>query len=142
MMLSLDAITRALSCERASILLFDNEDVMRFVAWRSLSEGYRRAVEGHSPWTKGEKNPRPVYFENIAGSNLPDPLKETVAVEGVGAVAFIPIVADGALSGKFMAYYNSPHQFTNTRNRRCHHTCAPGGVGDFPLRGGAGSERG
>ena len=111
---ALDAITRALSCERASILLFDNEDVMRFVAWRGLSEGYRRAVEGHSPWTKGEKNPRPVYFENIAGSNLPDPLKETIAVEGIGAVAFIPIVVDGALSGKFMAYYDSPHQFTES----------------------------
>jgi PAS domain S-box-containing protein len=44
---SLDAITSALDCEHASILLFDTSAVMRFVAWRGLSEGYRVAVDGH-----------------------------------------------------------------------------------------------
>ena len=38
---ALDAIVRALGCERASILLFDNTGVMKFVAWRGLSDGYR-----------------------------------------------------------------------------------------------------
>src|SRR3954447_18047851 len=33
---ALDAITRGLSCERASILLYGGRDVMRFVAWRGL----------------------------------------------------------------------------------------------------------
>ena len=46
----LDAIVPALGCQRASILLFDKENVMRFAAWRGLSERYRKAVEGHSPW--------------------------------------------------------------------------------------------
>jgi PAS domain S-box-containing protein len=111
--LALDAITRALSCERASILLYGDGDVMRFVAWRGLSDGYRRAVEGHSPWTRDEKDPRPVVFENIPVSNLSDELKATIASEGIGAVAFIPIVDSGQLAGKFMAYYNSPHSFTD-----------------------------
>src|SRR5687768_8811180 len=31
---SLDAILAALACERASILLFDDSGVMRFVGWR------------------------------------------------------------------------------------------------------------
>jgi PAS domain S-box-containing protein len=110
---ALDAITQALSCERASILLFDDSDAMRFVAWRGLSDGYRRAVEGHSPWTRDEKDPRPVYFENIGASNLSDELKATIATEGIGAVAFIPIVDSGRLAGKFMAYYNAPHRFTD-----------------------------
>ena len=34
---------RALPCQRASILLFDESGVMRFVAWRGLSDAYRRA---------------------------------------------------------------------------------------------------
>src|ERR1051325_9365749 len=55
-----DAIHRALHCERASILLFDQSKVMRFAAWRGLSDGYRRAVEGHSPWTADTKNPEPL----------------------------------------------------------------------------------
>ena len=50
----LDAILAALACERASILLFDDSDVMRFVGWRGLSDGYRKAVEGHSPWDRDE----------------------------------------------------------------------------------------
>jgi PAS domain S-box-containing protein len=111
--LALDAITRALACERASILLYGESEAMRFVAWRGLSDGYRRAVEGHSPWTRDERDPRPVVFENIPASNLSDELKATIASEGIGAVAFIPIVDSGRLAGKFMAYYNAPHRFTD-----------------------------
>ena len=110
---ALDAIIRALSCERASILLYGDSDAMRFVAWRGLSDGYRRAVEGHSPWTRDEKDPRPVVFENIPASNLSDELKATIAREGIGAVAFIPIVDSGRLAGKFMAYYDAPHRFSD-----------------------------
>ena len=43
---------------------------MRFVGWRGLSDGYRKAVEGHSPWDRDERNPRPVYFEDIGLSEL------------------------------------------------------------------------
>jgi PAS domain S-box-containing protein len=111
--LALSAIMRALACERASILLFDAGDVMRFVAWRNLSDGYRQAVEGHSPWPKDDQDPQPVYFENISTSDLPDGLKETIAAEGIGAVAFIPIVESGQLLGKFMAYYDRPHRFSD-----------------------------
>jgi GAF domain-containing protein len=53
---ALDAITRALGCERASILLFDDAGVMKFVAWRGLSDRYRRAVEGLIP--RGHATPR------------------------------------------------------------------------------------
>ena len=41
----LDAIMRALGCDRASILLFDDTGIMKFVTWRGLSDGYRVAVE-------------------------------------------------------------------------------------------------
>ncbi|WP_065753851.1 PAS domain S-box protein [Bradyrhizobium paxllaeri] len=108
----LDAILAALACERASILLFDDSDVMRFVGWRGLADGYRQAVEGHSPWSRDEANPRPVYFEDVAASALPNMLKETVAREKIAAVAFIPILIGGRLAGKFMAYYDRPHHFT------------------------------
>jgi len=107
----LDAILAALACERASILLFDDSDVMRFVGWRDLSDGYRKAVEGHSPWDRSERNPRPVYFEDVGQSGLSDALKETVARERIAAVAFIPIMIGGRLAGKFMAYYEKPHRF-------------------------------
>jgi PAS domain S-box-containing protein len=111
---ALEAILAALTCERSSILLFDDGDVMRFVGWRGLSDGYRQAVEGHSPWARDERNPRPVYFEDIDASSLPDALKETIARERIAAVAFIPILVGGRLAGKFMAYYDRPHRFTDS----------------------------
>jgi PAS domain S-box-containing protein len=109
---ALDAILRTLDCQRASLLLFDRSDVMRFVAWRGLSDAYRQAVEGHSPWIRDDKNPRPAYFENIETSDLSDALKKTITREGISAVAFIPIQQDGQLVGKFTAYYNAPHRFS------------------------------
>src|SRR6185503_14099064 len=57
---ALNAILSALQCDRASILLFDDTDVMRFVAWRGLSESYRKATDGHSPWKPDEKNAEPI----------------------------------------------------------------------------------
>ena len=110
---ALDAIARGLCCERAAILLFDTSGIMRFVAWRGLSDDYRRAVEGHSPWAMDEKNPQPVYFENVEASDFSDDLKETIGREGIGAVAFIPIQQDGRLVGKFMAYYDTSHSFSD-----------------------------
>jgi PAS domain S-box-containing protein len=109
---ALDAITRALGCERASILQFDGAGVMRFVAWRSLSDEYRGAVEGHSPWAKDDPDPKPVYIGEITGADLPDDLKLTIAREKIGAAAFIPMVNAGRLTGKFMAYYGTPHRFS------------------------------
>lgn len=111
---ALAAITRALACGRASILLFDAADVMRFAAWRGLSEGYRSAVEGHTPWARDEIDPRPVCIEDVANADLRDDLKGAILAERIGAAAFIPILEDGALSGKFMAYHATPHRFTET----------------------------
>jgi len=109
---ALASIVRALHCDRASILLFDDSGVMKFVAWRYLSETYRRAVEGHSPWGPGEINPEPVCIEDVETADLPISLKETVRAEGIGALAFVPIVLGGRLLGKFMTYFDHPHAFT------------------------------
>ena len=109
---ALDAIIRALGCERASILLFDDAEVMRFAASRGLSDTYQRAVEGHSPWTRDVKDPQPLCVENVETADFPESLKNTVRAEGIGALAFIPLVANGELIGKFMTYYEAPHVFS------------------------------
>ncbi len=62
---SLDTIARALDASRAAILTFDGDDVMRFNASRGLSEGYRRAVEGHSPWSRDTKNPESIQVPDV-----------------------------------------------------------------------------
>jgi PAS domain S-box-containing protein len=111
---ALDAITEGLGCERASILLFDDDGVMRFVAWRGLSDLYRRAVDGHSPWSRDASDPQPIWIDDIDAAELTDDLKETIRAEGIGALTFIPLVASGALAGKFMTYYDRPHPFAQS----------------------------
>ena len=108
---ALDAIIGTMSCHCASILRFDADGVMRFVAWRGLSETYRTAVDGHSPWKLGEKNPEPICIDDIECSDLPQDLREIIRAEGIRGMAFIPITAGGATVGKFMIYYDSPLAF-------------------------------
>ncbi|OAP39934.1 histidine kinase [Sinorhizobium glycinis] len=110
---ALDAIQGALGCHRASILLFDNSAKMRFVAWRGLSPQYRHAVDGHSPWTSEERDPQPIFLEDIAQAEALTALRPTIESEGIAALGFIPLVAEGRLIGKFMTYYDLPHAFTD-----------------------------
>jgi two-component sensor histidine kinase len=109
---ALDGIVAALGCRRASILLFDNAGVMRFVAWRGLSDAYRRAVEGHTPWRPATRDPQPISVDNIEQADIEEALKQTIRGEGIAALAFIPLVAGGRTIGKFMTYYETPHAFS------------------------------
>jgi PAS domain S-box-containing protein len=108
---ALDTIGAIFGCQRSAILLFDKSNVMRFVAWRGLSDSYRGHVEGHSPWSPRPKDPSPVCITDVARSDFPSPLKAAVQDEGICALAFIPIMADGKLIGKFMTYYEAAHDF-------------------------------
>jgi PAS domain S-box-containing protein len=108
--LAMDALQASLGADRTSVLLFDPDGVMRFKAWRGLSDEYRQAVEGHSPWKPGEKNPQPFGMDRIDPEAL-GPLAATIRKEGIGALAFIPLLAGDRLIGKFMVYYNQEHRF-------------------------------
>jgi PAS domain S-box-containing protein len=105
---ALDSICRCQRAERASILLADEKGVMRFNAWRGLSEGYRRAVDGHSPWRPDETSPEPVVVNDVAAANLPEDLRRVVTSEGIAALVFIPLTYEKRLLGKFMIYYDAP----------------------------------
>ena len=109
---ALDAIVGSLGCERASILLFDDFGVMRFVAWRGLSENYRKTLEGHSPWKPGERDAQPIFVEDIDQTEESDRVKDTVKNEGIRALGFIPLISEGVVAGKFMTYYEATRVFT------------------------------
>ena len=110
---ALDAIRDALVCDRSAILMCDDAGIMRFAAVRGLSAHYREAVEGHSPWASGDAEARPIAIADVDASALSDELKAVVAQEGIASLAFIPIFSAGDLAGKFMVYYDRPHQFTD-----------------------------
>ncbi|HUP89721.1 MAG TPA: ATP-binding protein, partial [Longimicrobiales bacterium] len=110
--LALTCLQDALNADRASVLLFDSDGVMRFKAQRNLSPQYCSAVEGHSPWARDATEPLAFGLADVS-VELQGELRETVLREGIGALAFIPLVWSGRLLGKFMVYYDAPHRFTD-----------------------------
>lgn len=109
---ALDAIMSILGCARASILLFDEAGVMRFVASRGLSKEYRAGLEGHTPWKPGQRAPSPIFVSDIDRTDEPDWIKQTIKGEGIRALSFIPLVAHGGTVGKFMTYYEATRYFS------------------------------
>lgn len=111
---AMEAILGALECDRASILLFYENDRIRFVSWCGLSDGYRAATEGYLPRRQDDRNPQPIAINNIDTSELEPTLKATVKAEGIAALASIPLISNGKLIGKFVAYCNGPHVFSES----------------------------
>lgn len=108
-----DAIAELLGASRSAILLFDGGGTMRFVAWRGLSDAYRRAATGHSPWQPGESDAEPILLGDITEAPELGPLKSAILEEGIRALAFIPLTNDDTtVFGTFMAYYEAPVAFT------------------------------
>ena len=75
---AMDAIESALGCDRSAILLFDDAGVMQFVASRGLSDEYRRAVTGHSPWKTDEADAVPIDIPDVESADLDEKLKAAV----------------------------------------------------------------
>jgi signal transduction histidine kinase len=109
---ALAGLGHALGIERASILLFDPDGVMRFKAWRGLSDSYRRATEGHTPWSPDTKDARPILVADADDEPSLANLRAVISGEGIRALAFVPLVHRGKLLGKFMLYYPIPYRFT------------------------------
>ena len=109
---ALTCLQGALGVKRAAVLLFNENGKMQFVAWTGLSESYRNAVEGHSPWSPDDPAATSVVISDVA--NAPDlasymPLFQQ---ERIRALAFIPLRFGPKLLGKFMLYYAGPHEFS------------------------------
>ena len=107
--IALQALADGLGVSRSSILLFDTGGMMRFAAWRNISDSYRSAVEGHSPWRPDSPNPEPLLVGDVRIEPSLAAWLPTIEAEGIAAMAFIPLVSLGRVVGKFMLYYNEPH---------------------------------
>ena len=109
---AIDAIFTAVGCDRAAVLIFDDAGVMRFAASRGLSDDYRQAVEGHTPWTRSTVDPQPISITDIQTAELDEALKAALTREGIRSLHFFPLVGESKVIGKFMTYYDAPHHAT------------------------------
>ena len=110
---ALDALRDGLGVERASVLLFEPDGVMRFKAWRGLSDSYRRAVEGHTPWLPHAKCAEPIVVADVQQDAGLAAFLPTIRAENIAAMAFIPLEGVDGVLGKFMLYYGKPHHLSS-----------------------------
>jgi signal transduction histidine kinase/ActR/RegA family two-component response regulator len=108
---ALDALQQSLGVRRASILLFDANGVMSFVAWRGLSDAYRTAVNGHTPWTPDSPDREPVTIPDAFAEASLASYRPLFEAEGIRALGFFPLVHRDRIIGKFMLYHEAPHDF-------------------------------
>ena len=108
---AVQGLVHALAADRAAVLIFDPDDVLRFKEWAGLSDEYRAKVEGHTPWRRGAGDAQPIAVPDVMQDASLSAYREAFAEEAIRAVAFIPLVGTGGLIGKFMLYYNEPHAF-------------------------------
>jgi PAS domain S-box-containing protein len=107
--IALDALALGLDVSRSSIQLFDTDGVMRFKAWRGLSDRYRASVEGQTPWTHDTPDPDSLLVPDVAHEPSLAAFLPALRDEGIAAVAFVPLVSLGSVIGKFMLYYDAPY---------------------------------
>jgi signal transduction histidine kinase/CheY-like chemotaxis protein len=107
---ALEGVRTAVGVERASVQLFDEDGIMRFKAWRGLSDEYRQAVEGKTPWWPGQPVPNPLIVADVTlePSTVCD--VSILARENIRAMTFVPLVARQKTIGKFMLYWSTVHE--------------------------------
>src|SRR5690606_4807314 len=88
------------------------DGVMRFKAWRGLSDAYRAAVEGHNPWRPDQADAAPLTVSDVAADPSLAAYRGVILGEGIHALAFVPIAYENRLLGKFMVYADAPRAFT------------------------------
>lgn len=107
---ALSSLLATTAADRAAILMFDDDDVIRFKASRGLSAEYQAAVTGHSPWPRGARDALPVVVKDALRDEGFARYHDLLSRENIRGLAFLPLVSDGGVFGKLMLYYAEPHE--------------------------------
>jgi two-component system cell cycle sensor histidine kinase/response regulator CckA len=110
---AVEGLVRVVAADRASVMTFDADGVMRYKAWKGISDRHRATMERPISinWRRGARNVRAVTVADVTQDPSLSPLLPAFANEGIRALALIPLLGNGGLIGKFVLYYDAPHEF-------------------------------
>ncbi len=114
---AVEGLRAAVGADRSALLITDAAGTMRFKAWLALSERFREALDGHSPWSSPTRDPRPVVIQDTTRTDDLGALGEAVVAEGIRALAFIPLLHRGRVLGNFILCHDQPHVFPESELR-------------------------
>ncbi|MDR3449969.1 MAG: PAS domain S-box protein, partial [Alphaproteobacteria bacterium] len=107
---ALAAIQGAIGCDRAAICLLDDDGEPDLIVLPEISAAFRAAL---GRWSA--KSAEATYLENVAGSEIPEALKISAAIEGVQSLSFIPVMAQGAVKGQLVLGFIRPHRLDQSQ---------------------------
>jgi PAS domain S-box-containing protein len=107
---ALSSVLNVTSADRAAVLIFDNDGVMRFKASRHLSLPYQAAVTGHSPWPRGTEDAQTIVVPDVREDESLAAYDDVLRREGIRAVVFVPLALDAGVFGNLILCYTEPHE--------------------------------
>ncbi len=108
---AVQGLVRVVGADRAAVLEYDSDTVMRFKASTGLSDRYRADMRGRSTWPRGARDAQPITVADVLQDPSRSAFRDIFEREGIRSLALIPILGSGGLIGKFVIYYNTPHEF-------------------------------
>src|SRR5437764_3351218 len=100
----------ATSADRAALLLFDDDGIIRFNASRHLTLEYQKAVTGYSPWPRGTQDAQPIAVTDVQLDESLAAYREALRREGIRALVFVPLALENGVFGKCLLCYTEPHE--------------------------------
>lgn len=110
--LTLNGLQESLGADKASVLLFDENKVMQFVASRNLSIQYKKSVVGHSPWKADDIDVSAIFVSDVSKESSLSTLMPDIHQEGICSLGFIPLLHQQQFLGKLMVYFTAVHHYT------------------------------
>lgn len=108
---AVDGLRRALGVDRSALFVVDPDGRMRSRAWSGFSESGREELESHPAWPRSRRDPRPVVIDDLRDSDALDGPREALIMEGVRAIALVPLLHRGRLTGQIALAHDRPHVF-------------------------------
>lgn len=104
-----DATIDTLACSRSAVLLREETGAEQYSTSRGLSDDCRVELDKIASWEEGAPDPRSVFIDNVdASASLPPKAKRLLRAAGISSLALVPIVANGRLTGRLGAFFDSP----------------------------------
>lgn len=113
---ALQVLCSNLGTSRAAILLSDKRGILRYVVWRGLSEGYRRATERPPAWPSSVE-PRPILIADASDEAALAATAGAAREEGVASMAFLPLSHQREVIGQISLYFDTPRSLSDEELR-------------------------
>jgi two-component system, NtrC family, sensor kinase len=108
---SLTGIKGVLSADGSAISIFEEEGGTMFQVGKGISGQFMLSLAKYSPWMPSNSEPQPVLIPSVAESHELGEMQYAMLKEGISSCAWIPLVSQGKLFGRFGVYYNKVRNF-------------------------------